>query len=150
MKYLFVLAIFLLPSISWSQAKSPSETKKSNNSKALTKHLRKSQVINGETFDLEFIIIRLPDNSWILKLNKDSTFEYIHWSGWSDSDGDVLEYGEYKIKNNLLELKSNEIDSKLNSSIYYIIATKTDKIDGLIQVDCTESASKTYCLYVKR
>ncbi len=117
--------------------------------KSLEEVLEYSEIINDETFDLKFLLRVLPDNGWFLKLKKNSSYEYIHWSGWGEPEGTVLETGQYSIKNNRLTLKSDSEKSELFSSIFYLVTSGTNEVDNNLNIDCEEYASKIYCLYKK-
>ncbi len=117
--------------------------------KSIEQILKDSKKINNETFDLKFLIRVLPDNGWFLKLNKDSTFNYIHWSGWGESDGTIIEKGTYTIIDNRLKLKSNIRKSDLKNIKFYLITSQTDSIDNNITIDCVKDRETIYCLYRK-
>ncbi len=145
-----IIFILVLQSLSgWSQSISNDTTKNSDRFKSIEEILQGSIKINKVTFNLKFLLRALPDNGWFLQLNRDSTFEYIHWSGWGESEGTVLEKGKYNITNNLIKLESNKSNSELTSGTYFIVTSHTNRIDNNITIDCVESDSKIYCLYHK-
>jgi len=117
--------------------------------RSLEEVLSSTEIIDGETFELEFLIRALPDNGWFLRLKKDSSYEYVHWSGWGDSIGTVLEKGKYEISKNLIKLNPDKKKSELESNDFYLVTSATNEIDNNIIIDCTESDSKVYCLYKK-
>lgn len=141
MKFGFIFSFLFLSLSTWSQSTNPLHFK------SLEEILSGSESITKETFDLKFLLRALPDNAWFLKLNKDSTFEYIHWSGWSETGITVLEKGSYSITDNLIQLKSDKSLSELASRSFYILTSDTKEIDNNITIDCVESDSKIYCLY---
>lgn len=109
--------------------------------------LESSEKINGETFELKFLIRSLPDNGWFLKLHKDSTFEYIHWSGWGEPAGTILEKGTYTIQDNMLQIVSDKKNSELKKTEFYLITSHNASIENHITVDCAPHNGIMYCLY---
>lgn len=124
-------------------------TKSNGISMPLKKAINESLRIDGVTFDLKFLLRSLPDNGWFLKLNMDSSYEYIHWNGWGDSDGTILETGKYVIKNNRVKLKPDQKKSDLDSITFFLLTSKSMGPDNHIYMDCVESNSQIYCLYQK-
>lgn len=108
-----------------------------------------SDIIDDETFELKFLVRVLPDNGWYLKLNKDSTYAYTHWSAWGDSDGTILEKGKYEIVKNKIKLYPHKKKSELAKSQFYLVTSESNEIDDNITIDCVETESKIYCLYQK-
>lgn len=146
MKLLPIL-ILLLPLKIWSQTSSQDTLSDDLSFQTIEQILENSKKITSETFDLKFLLRTLPDNGWFLKLNKDSTFEYIHWSGWGNADGTVLEKGKYAIKNNSLNLTSEKRNSALKNSKFYLVTSHTELIDNNITIDCQRNGELIYCLY---
>ncbi|UTW65463.1 hypothetical protein KFE94_12475 [bacterium SCSIO 12643] len=109
--------------------------------------LKNSDRIDHVTFDLKFLLRSLPDNGWFLKLNADSSYEYIHWNGWGDTNGTVLETGKYVIKNNRVRLKPDQKKSDLSTTIFFLVTTSSTRIDDGPGIDCLESQGQVYCLY---
>jgi hypothetical protein len=146
MKLLAILVI-LFPLKIWGQASNNDTLKDDLQFKTIEQILENSKKITSETFDLKFLLRTLPDNGWFLKLNKDSTFEYIHWSGFGNSEGTILEKGKYSIKDNLLNLESENRDSKLKNIEFYLVTSLTEAIDNNITIDCEKEGDQIYCLY---
>jgi hypothetical protein len=144
---LFTILLILLPFKIWSQLSSTDTLIDDLQFKTIEQILENSNKITAETFDLKFLLRVLPDNGWFLKLNKDSTFEYIHWSGWGESEGTVLEKGKYSIKDNLLNLESEKSDSELKNIEFYLVTSQTASIDNSISIDCQKNDELFYCLY---
>ncbi len=144
---LFTILLILLPFKIWSQPSSKDTLIDDLQFKTIEQILESSKKIPAETFDLKFLLRVLPDNGWFLQWNKDSTFEYIHWSGWGESEGTVLEKGKYSIKDNLLNLESEKSDSELKNIKFYLVTSQTVSIDNNISIDCQKSDELFYCLY---
>ena len=117
--------------------------------KSLEELLAVSETIDNETFELKFLIRVLPDNGWFLKLRNDSSYEYIHWSGWGEPDGTILETGKYEISKNQIKLIPDKKKSELESADFYLVTSTTNEIDNNITIDCEELNSKVYCLFKK-
>ncbi len=117
--------------------------------KSLEELLVVSDTIDNETFELKFLIRMLPDNGWFLKLRNDSSYDYIHWSGWGEPDGTILETGKYEISKNKIKLIPDNKKSELESANYYLLTSAKNEIDNNITIDCAELNSKVYCLYKK-
>lgn len=115
----------------------------------IQKVLSLSDVIDGETFNLEFHFRALPDHAWFLRLRKDSIYEYVHWSGWGDPEGTVIENGKYVISKNQLRLIPNKEKSRLMSTVFYLAAFKKKEVEKIDAIDCQKLRSKVYCLYLK-
>jgi hypothetical protein len=144
---LFAILVILLPLKIWGQTLSKDTLTDDLQFKTIEQILEKSKNITSETFDLKFLLRVLPDNGWFLKLNKDSTFEYIQWSGWGESDGTVLERGRYSIKDNLLNLESEKRNSELKNINFYLVTSLTGAIDNNMTIDCEKEGELIYCLY---
>lgn len=150
MKRIVIILNFLFLSLTClSQSNLDNDTTSTVEFKSLKEILAASNIIDNETFDLKFLIRVLPDNGWFLKLNKDSSYEYIHWSGWGDSDGTILEKGKYEISKNKIELHSDHKKSELGKTRFYLLTSESNEIDNNITIDCVETKSKIYCLYQK-
>jgi hypothetical protein len=121
----------------------------SKSQKSIENLMQSSEIINAQTFDLQFTLRVLPDNGWFLKFQKDSTYEYIHWSGWGNSEGTILEKGIYNIEMNQIKLNPKGIKRELTSRVFFIFTSISNEIDNNITIHCTESDSITYCLYQK-
>ena len=146
MKLLTIL-LLLLPLKIWSQTSSKDTLADDLQFKTIEQVLEGSKKITSETFDLKFLLRALPDNGWFLKLNKDSTFEYIYWSGWGEAEGTVLEKGKYSIKDNLLSLESEKRNSQLKTTEFYLVTSQTESIDNNVTIDCQKNGELIYCLY---
>jgi hypothetical protein len=79
----------------------------------------------------DFILKVLPDNSWTLQLKKNKTYQYTHWSGFSDKQG-IIDKGTYTIDGDKLILKSTHAEKALDGKTYYI---KKYKLKGKWQVN---------------
>ncbi len=101
------------------------------------------------TYDIQFVLRSLPDNGWFLKLNKDSTYEYIHWSGWGPNEGEILEKGEYNIKNKILVLKPKTKYKELKTRKFIFIEKGKNEVEDYKKIDCKESEGQIYCLSKK-
>jgi len=148
-RFATILAFLILSLTSKGQSTADSDTVSTMQLKSLEEILPLSDTIDNETFELKFLIRVLPDNGWFLKLKNDSSYEYIHWSGWGDSDGTILEKGRYEILKNKVKLIPDKKKSELESSDFYLVTSVTNEIDNNITIDCTELDSKVYCLYKK-
>ena len=148
-RIVIILNLILFSLTCLSQTNVDSDTTRTSKFKPLDEILAVSDTIDNQTFDLKFLIRVLPDNGWYLKLNQDSSYEYIHWSGWGDSDGTILEKGKYEIKKNKIKLHPDIKKSELAKAQFYLVTSETNEIDNNITIDCLETASKTYCLYQK-
>lgn len=146
MRILAILVI-LFPLKIWSQASGKDTLMYDLQMNTIEQTLVNSRNITSETFDLKFLLRVLPDNCWYLKLKKDSTFEYIHWSGWGESEGIILEKGKYSIKDNSLNLESGKRNSELKNIEFYLVTSQTDAIDNNITIDCVKDGEFIYCLY---
>jgi hypothetical protein len=144
---LFIILILLFPLKDWGQSSSNDIVMDNLQFKSIEQILKDSKKIDDETFDLKFLLRVLPDNGWFLKLNKDSTFEYIHWSGWGEPDGVILEKGKYAINNNLLQIESEKKNSELKNLEFYLLTSQTDAIENNITIDCLRDGEQIYCLY---
>lgn len=147
MKQIIIILNFTLLSISgFSQTNTNNDT--IIKFKSFDEILSESDIIDNQTFDLKFLIRSLPDNGWYLKLNKNGTYEYIYWSGFSDSDGTILEKGQYKISKNKIKLRADKKRSKLRRIKFYLVTSQTTMLSSyIITHHCVEKNSKTYCLY---
>ena len=144
---LLTILVILLPLKIWGQTSSKDTLTDILQFKTIEQILKNSKNITSETFDLKFLLRVLPDNGWFLKLNKDSTFEYIHWSGWGETEGTILEKGKYSIKNNLMKLESEKKYSELKNIEFYLVTSQNDTIDNNITIDCEKDGDLLYCLY---
>ena len=144
---LLIILILLLPLKIFGQSSSKDTVTDNLQFKSIEQIHKDSKKITDETFDLKFLLRALPDNGWFLKLNKDSTFEYIHWSGWGEPDGTILEKGKYSINNNLLKLESEKENSELKNIEFYLVTSQADTIDNNITIDCAKDGEQIYCLY---
>jgi hypothetical protein len=142
-----ILNLFFLSLTCLSQTNTDGDSTTKGEFKSLSEILSLSDTIDNQTFELKFLIRVLPDNGWYLKLNQDSSYEYIHWSGWGDSDGTILEKGKYEISKNKIKLHPHGIKSELAKTQFYLVTSETNEIDNNITIDCIEVESKTYCLY---
>lgn len=81
----------------------------------------------GQSIKARFLLSIQIDNSWLLKLNKDNTYKYIHWSGFSGET--TLDSGYYKLTDTVLHLNSSVVNNKqgLPNSDYYIKQIKLKK-----------------------
>lgn len=141
MKFKLLLCSLLLSCICHGQ------TRSSTREQVLKELLEKSAVIDGEYYDLEFVLNILPDNHWYLKFKKDSTYEYIHWSGWGEAEGTILEYGKYSIRKNKIKLMTTKKDEDLIGRKFYLFSLN-ENFEERIFADCVESGSMHYCLYI--
>lgn len=142
----FITSLLLFSFTCYSQDDTDNDSIVSLFFKSVDELLPQSEVIDNETFDLRFLIRVLPDNGWYLKFNKDSTYEYVHWSGFGDPEGTILEKGKYEISKNKVKLYPPQKKSGLGSIDFYLVTSPTDEIDNNITIDCVESESKIYCL----
>ncbi|MDX2360893.1 MAG: hypothetical protein QNK23_08815 [Crocinitomicaceae bacterium] len=149
MRLIIILSTLLLSLTCRGQSTDNDREINSDEVKTIEEILQASEIINQETYDLKFCLRVSMDNAWYLKLNIDSTYEYIHWSGWGNSEGTVIEKGKYNISNNLIELKSDNGNSRLESRVYFLITSNSEDIDNRYNIDCAEGDLKTYCLYWK-
>lgn len=141
------IIMILLPLVSWGQTSSKDSITDNFPFRTLEQVLQDSEKISSKTFELKFLLRSLPDNGWFLKLHKDSTFEYIHWNGWSESEGIILEKGVYSIQDNLLTLVPEYENSDLKKIEFYLVTSQTDAIDNNITIDCVQDIGLMYCLY---
>lgn len=144
-----IILILLLPLKIWGQSSSKDTITDNLQFKSIDQILKDSKGITDVTFDLKFLLRVLPDNGWFLKLNKDSTFEYIHWSGWGEPGGIILEKGRYSINDNLLKIESEKKNSELKNIEFYLVISQSDTIDNNITIDCVRDDELIYCLYHK-
>lgn len=145
-----LLSLFFLSLTCISQTNTGNDTTTQKEFKSLSEIIALSETIDNETFDLKFLIRVLPDNGWYLKLNKDSSYEYIHWSGWGDSDGTILEKGRYEVSKNKIKLHPDKkIRSALAKTQFYLVTSESNEMDNHITYNCAEAESKMYCLYQK-
>ncbi len=143
---LAIIQIFLLilPLKIWCQTPGKDALMDNYKFKSIKEILKDSKKINNETFDLKFFIRVLPDNGWFLKLNKDKTFNYIHWSGWGE-ESSILENGTYSIIHNRIKLESNKKRSALKKNKFYLVISP---IDNDYARDCKLEGEIIYCLYI--
>jgi hypothetical protein len=144
-RLLFLLLVF--PLEIWGQMSSEDTLTNDLQFLSIEQILEHSKKISSETFELKFLVRSLPDNGWFLKLNKDSTYEYIYWSGFGEPEGTILEKGNYSIKNNRLKLVADKKKSQLKNSKFYLVTAATDAIDNNCTIDCVKDGKVTYCLY---
>lgn len=144
---LLAMLVILLPLKIWGQVSNKEPLTDNPPFKTIEQLLENSVKITSETFDMNFLIRALPDNGWFLKLNKDATFEYIHWSGYGSPEGTILEKGNYSITDNLLHLESENNKSDLEHIQFYLVSSQTEWIDDIISVDCQKNGELFYCLY---
>lgn len=144
MKLLAIL-IILLPLRILGQLSNKDSLSNNLQFRTVEEVLKDSEKITSKTFDLKFLLRALPDNGWFLKLNKDSTFEYIHWSGWGETT--ILEKGTYSIQDNLLKIVPKKKNSDLKNIEFYLVTSQTDAIDNNITIDCVKDGGHFYCLY---
>jgi hypothetical protein len=111
--------------------------------------IKTSLPLNNTYIEVEFLLNALPDNGWFLKLHKDGTFDYIVWSGWGPSEGVNLEMGTYTITKNQLKLKSNNAQSKIANSDYFIAVSATDLTEKTMLRRWIEYDSKFYCMVLR-
>jgi len=81
-----------------------------------------------------FVMSFLPDNSWNLKLNKDFSYLYEHWSGFGESPT-LIDSGKYKIEDGKIKFES--IKNNKNSSMqlddeYYFTDLKIKRNQHLL------------------
>ncbi len=141
-----LLSILLLPMKMGCQTLRADTLSDSSIFKSAEQIVQNSRKITNETFDLKFLLRALPDNGWFLKLKKDATFEYIHWSGWGESEGTILETGTYSILNNLVLIRSTSGNSELENREFYLVTSPTDSIDNNATIDCVREKESIYCL----
>ncbi|MFK7786557.1 MAG: hypothetical protein AB8B56_15660 [Crocinitomicaceae bacterium] len=146
---IITLTLFLLSFTCLSQTNTDNDEATTSSFKSFNELLSESDIINNETFELKFLIRVLPDNGWYLQLHNDSSYEYIHWSAWGESDGTVLEKGEYEIRKNKIKLHSNEKKSELSKCRFYLLSSESNKVKSNITIDCAGTETKIYCLFKK-
>lgn len=144
---LLIIILLLSPLGVWSQSSVEDTVQDSLPFYSVEQILKDSKNITDETFDLKFLLRSLTDNGWYLKLNKDSTFEYIHWSGWGPPEGTILEKGKYTIHNNLLKIESEKSSGALKNMEFYLATSQTDSMDNNLTTDCVRDGELFYCLY---
>ncbi|MFM9983612.1 MAG: hypothetical protein ACKVOK_00165 [Flavobacteriales bacterium] len=146
-KFLLISLIFLAISNCSGQDQNSKDSILSLHPIPIESLLASSDTIHHKSFNFKFLIKVLPDNFWYLKLKKNGTYQYIHWSGWGDSDGDVIEEGKYVIDHNQLLLTSRNQDSQLAGYKLYLFTSVSNNIDNNFNIDCVERKSRVYCLY---
>ncbi len=90
-------------------------------------------MIFGQGIKASFTLKALPDNSWKLKLYKDNTYKYLHWSGFGGSPT-ILDSGRYSINDSklIIESKIDNNEKGLSTSYFYIHEIKVKRHQQII------------------
>jgi len=106
-----------------------------------------TSTINNEFLKISFNIRSLPDNFWYVELHKDGTYEYKYWSGWGNSEGEILEKGTYEIRENKIYTVTQKKDKNFSLNKLYIFQTQNQKEENC--PECIFDRTNKYCLTKK-
>jgi len=107
----------------------------------------KTNKINNEFLEISFNLRLLPDNLWFVEFHKDGTYEYKYWSGWGNSEGEILEKGTYIIRDNKIHTKTQKKDKNFSFNNLYIFQTQNQKEENC--PECIFDRTNKYCLTKK-